>query len=72
MYLKLQSSCLLFSNESNRREESDSRAEVTVGIGMEHEAETNEDSDVDDVWNGMETVVDGRKRVKSKFIRVNL
>ena len=71
VYLKLQSSCLLFSNESSRC--NTASVDVTSGVGMgmghEHESALDEDSDEDDIWNGMETVGDQRKRTKRELFR---
>lgn len=67
VYIKLQSNCLLFSDESNSRHEKEE--DTVVGMGMEQKTDTTDDSDDDDdddVWNGMETVTDNRKRVKSE------
>ena len=68
MYLKLQSSCLLFSNESSRCDRANVDATLAVGMGNKFKEETEEDSDGDDIWNGMETVGGRRKRTKSEFI----
>lgn len=67
MYLKLQSSCLLFSNESSRCDTASVDATSGVGMGMVHEHESALDED--DIWNGMETVGDQRKRTKRELFR---
>lgn len=66
VYLKLQSSCLLFSNESSRCDRASVDATVAVGMGMGHKykEESDQDSDEDEMWNGMETV--GGRRTQSK------
>lgn len=75
MYLKLQSSCLLFSNESSWFDGAniDVTAAVGMGMGHKHKAEADgpgEESDGDEIWNGMETVGGQRKRTKSEFIYI--
>ena len=67
VYLKLQSRCLLFPNESQRHDRAtpDQLAETTSSSEVEQEEEEEEESDDDGVWSKMETVGGGRKRVKS-------
>ena len=69
MYLKLQSSCLLFSNTSSAHEEADLEVGIAVGMGMkmEQKTELDRDSDGDDLWNGMETIGARKKRAKSEL-----
>ena len=67
MYLKLQSSCLLFSNMSSRHEEADLEESTAVGMGMEQKTDSGKDSDGDDLWNGLETVGCRKRRTKSEL-----
>lgn len=66
VYLKLQSSCILFPNESHGHKGADLEVDTAVGMGMEQKTDAGEESDGDDVWNGMETVGGRRKRIKGK------
>ena len=70
VYLKLQSRCLLFPNESRRRDKATpDLAETAAIVGGEKKVEMDEESDEaeeDDLWSRMEMVGGGRKRVKCK------
>ena len=41
-------------------------------MGTGHEEEPDEDSDEDDLWNGMETVGGRRKRIKRELAHENI
>ena len=69
MYLKLQSSCLLFSNESSECDRGSLDTTAAIGTGLGHKKEPDEDSDEDEIWNGMETVGGQRKRPKSELAK---
>lgn len=62
VYLKLQSSCLLFPKEGDT---AGLDIEPAVGMGMGHKVDLDEESDDDEIWNEMETVGEQRKRIKS-------
>lgn len=70
MYLKLQSTCLLFSDESSRCDGAtvDTTSAVGMGMGHKHKEEPDEDSDEDEIWNEMETVGGRRKRTKCELL----
>ena len=67
VYLKLQSSCLLFSDESSQCDSASVNATSAVGMGMGHKHK-EEHSDEDEIWNGMETVGGRRKRTKRELL----
>ena len=68
VYLKLQSSCLLFSDESSQCDGATVDATSAVGTGIGHKEKPDEDSDEDEIWNRMETVGGLRKQAKRELL----